>query len=101
MRQRASSCSGDDAEDIDVNFDHSSSGLEIFAEYVGDRDNYDADTDLIIMVLAVVVILDSRFLILECQIADPLTRRLYKSMKEPAYEERQILDRQVVDAPSP
>jgi len=41
---------GDDAEEIDVDYDQSSSGLEITAEYMGDRNNYNANVNFTIMV---------------------------------------------------
>lgn len=41
---------GDDAEEIEVDFDQSFSGIDISAEYSGDRNNYDASADFTIMV---------------------------------------------------
>lgn len=41
---------GEDAEDIDVDFDQSSSGISIYAEYGGGRNNYDANANFTIMV---------------------------------------------------
>jgi DUF4097 and DUF4098 domain-containing protein YvlB len=41
---------GDDADEVDVDYDQSSSGLEITAKYIGDRNNYDANADFTIMV---------------------------------------------------
>jgi hypothetical protein len=43
---------GDDAEEIEVDFDQSSSGIDIYAEYAGDRDNHNANADFTIMVPA-------------------------------------------------
>ena len=41
---------GDDSEEIDVDISQSASGIDINAEYVGDRDNYDANANFTIMV---------------------------------------------------